>query len=820
MPLDFRILGPLEVTRDDECIALGGRRRQAVLARLLLSRNERVSADSLIEEIWGGSAPVAAAKSLQMHVVRLRHALAAPGGEAGDAVVQTLPGGYRIQAVRGALDRDRFEDGLAEGRRLLGADQPAEAAECLRVALAQWRGPALGDLADQSFARLEATRLDALRVEATEDRIEADLAAGRHGSLVAELEALVQVESFRERLWGQLMLALYRSGRQADSLAAFQRVRRHLVDELGIEPGPELTRLHQRILDQDEGLAPPRVPKEVTPGAAVAPAAAVGATGTVGTAAPSGPANNLPAPSSSFVGREREVPAVIDALESARVVTLAGSGGVGKTRLALEVAERPRARFPDGAWMVELGSITEPSAVADAVAAALGVSVPPDGDVREAIARRLDDRQMLLVLDNCEHVLDACAELAGRLAQGRSRSRVLCTSRAPLAVAGERVLRVAPLPVPPAPETSGAGSPRGPEIRTVDSVRLFIERAREARPDLAVTDDHLGAIVELCRMLDGVPLAIELAASRVRALSPVDVLARLESRLALEAGERNRTARHRNLRATIQWSYDLLGADEQRAFRWVSLFPDSFTLSAAESVLGTANVVETIVALVDNSVLSVLEQGGRTRYRMLETVREFGLARLTIDDDRAAALAAYLDWAVAGVDTAVRDAETQPRTEVLPPLEADYRNLLGALDLDLDVGKRLRVASGLAVLLTGGTSLREIRRILNDTLSESDDATTPEAMHARHMLGRALVRLGRLDEARACLEAVAVDAGAMPELATAIAADRALAELKGGRQRRGGAMPRRGRPAGRRQVPGRVDLPAAGRGAAALRPAT
>jgi predicted ATPase/DNA-binding SARP family transcriptional activator len=785
MALDFRILGPLEVVSDGRLLGLGGTRRQAVLARLLLSRNERVSADSLIEEIWGGSAPAAAAKSLQMHVVRLRQALAVPGGEPGDAIVQTLPGGYRIQAPRGTLDRDRFEDGLAEGRRLLAGGRAPEAAERLRAALGQWRGPALGNLADESFARLEATRLDALRVEAMEERIEADLTAGRHGSMVAELEALVQVESFRERLWGQLMLALYRSGRQADALAAFQRVRRHLVDELGIEPGPELTRLHQAILSQDETLAVPPPQEEVPPPAIAEPgttARPVVAVGTTMTAAPSSPGRNLPAPGSSFVGRAREVPAVIAALESARVVTLAGSGGVGKTRLALEVAERPVNRFPDGAWMVELGSVSESSAVDEAVASALGLAVAADGDVGEAIARRLDDRQMLLVLDNCEHVLDACAELAARLARGRSRSRLLCTSRAPLAVAGERVLRVAPLPIPPPTEPGRPGSAGGPEIRTVDSVRLFVERAREARPDLAVTDDHLGAIAQLCRVLDGVPLAIELAASRVRAMSPNDVLARLESRLALEAGERNRTARHRNLRATIQWSYDLLGANEQRGFRWVSLFPDSFTLSAAESVLGTPDVVETIVALVDNSVLSVLEQGGRTRYRMLETVREFGLARLTLDEDRAAAVGAYLEWAVTCVETAVRDAEVQPRTEVLPPLEAEYRNLVGALELELDVDKRLRLASGLAVLLTTSASLREIRRILQDTLLASDEVRTPEAMQARRMLGRALLRLGQLDEARACLAAAAGDAGAMPQLAAAIAADRALAEVKGGQQ--------------------------------------
>ena len=800
MALDFRILGPLEVASNTEVLALGGSRRQAVLARLLLSRNERVSADSLIEEIWGGSAPAAAAKSLQMHVVRLRQALAVPGGEPGDTVVQTLPGGYRIQAPRGTLDRDRFEDGLAEGRRLLGAGQPVPAAERLRGALAQWRGPALGDLADESFARLEATRLDALRVEAIEDRIEADLAAGRHGSLVAELEALVQVESFRERLWGQLMLALYRSGRQADALAAFQRVRRHLVDELGIEPGPELTRLHQALLDQDEALAPPPATEPVTPGAAAsAPSAGAvpgaagpvpGAAGAVPGAAGAGavtsvpptPSHNLPAPSSSFVGRAREVPAVIEALESARIVTLAGSGGVGKTRLALEVAEQARDGFSGGAWIVELGSVSEPSAVADAVASALGLSVAADDDVTEAIARRLDDRQMLLLLDNCEHVLDACAELAARLARGRSESRLLATSRAPLAVAGERVLRVAPLPVPPPAEPDREAPAGGPEIRTVDSVRLFVERARDARPGLVVSDDHLAAIAQLCRVLDGVPLAIELAASRVRAMSPDDVLARLESRLALETGERNRAARHRNLRATIQWSYDLLGTNEQRALRWVSLFADSFTLSAAESVLGTPDVVETIVALVDNSVLSVLEQGGRTRYRMLETVREFGLARLTIDEDRAAAVNAYLEWAVTCVETAVGDAEVQPRTEVLPPLEAEYRNLLGALELELDVGKRLRLAAGLAVLLTASASLREIRRILQDTLLASDEVRTPEAMQARRMLGRALMRLGQLDEARACLAAAAADAGAMPELAAGIAADRALAEVKGGQR--------------------------------------
>jgi predicted ATPase/DNA-binding SARP family transcriptional activator len=766
VPIEFRILGPLEAFKDGHVLALGGAKQRAVLALLLLTANERVSAERLIEELWHGSSPPTAAKSLQMHVARLRQALGESDSAQPDAVVQTLPSGYRICVEQGALDRERFETAVSEGRRLLAAGEPEEAGHHLRAALAEWRGPALADLADEPFARLEVARLDELKLAALEDRIEADLATGRHGELVAELEALVAVEMFRERLWRQLMLALYRSGRQAEALAAYQRVRAHLVEQLGIEPGRELQQLHQAVLAQDG-----RLERHSPHDASAAAGQVLAGRGSDVSR------NNLPAIGTSFVGREDEVAAIEAHLKGSRVVTLTGVGGVGKTRLAFEVAERTLKSWPDGVWVVELASISERSAVAEAVASRLGLTTDQDSDVADAIANRLAQRSMLLVLDNCEHVLDACAALAARIARGRSASRLLTTSRAPLAVAAERVVRVSPLPVP------GDEADQADRL-AVDAVRLFLDRARDARPQFATRTRELEAVGEICRALDGVPLAIELAASRVRAMSPTEILSRLGSRLSLGGDERDREARHRNLEATIRWSYDLLEKHEQKAFRRLCVFPAPFTLAAAEHVVGGDNVVDAIVGLVDNSVLAVVEQPGHTRYRMLETLREFGLRRLTHAGEEADARSSHLDWALEFVEVAASDAETRRRTEVLPGVEAEHRNLVRAIAAEGELTKRLRLAAGLAVLLTAGTSLREIHRLLDDVLTAAGGLNTVEVRRARLLLGRARCRLGALDAARTHLAATAQYAAAAGDqrLAAAVAADQALVEIKAGRQ--------------------------------------
>jgi predicted ATPase/DNA-binding SARP family transcriptional activator len=756
-PIEFRILGALQALRDGRTLPLGGTKQRGVLALLLLSANQRVSAERLIEELWSGRAPPTAAKSLQMHVARLRQAL----GETDQTrpAVETMGSGYRLCVAPGTLDCQRFEAAVAEGRRQLAAGDPGGAAHRLRAGLDEWRGPALADLASEPFAQLEINRLNELRVAALEDRIEADLALGGHGAVVAELEALVAVEAYRERLWAQLMLALYRSGRQVEALDAYRRVRARLVEELGIEPGRELRRLHETILTHDPGLDWPEA-SAVSAGAAALPTSAKRR-------------HNLPAKRTSFVGRAREVQEIEAAVRGSRVVTLAGVGGVGKTRLALEVAERTLDRWPDGVWLVALGSVTEGSAVSEAVGSRLGLAGSPGDQLVDVIADRLEERHLLLVLDNCEHVLDACAELAAKISVGRSPTRLLATSRSPLAVAGERVVRISPL-LSPAYDDGG-------DPAAVDAVRLFLERARDARPEFATGPDELAVIGAICRALDGIPLAIELAASRVRAMGPTEILSRLDSRLSLTGHERDRAARHRTLSATIAWSYDLLDAREREAFRRLAVLPAPFALSAAEHVV-EGDVSDAVVGLVDKSILAVVGDAGRTRYLMLETLREFGLQRLAEAGEEGAARRAHLGWAVELVEEAVREAETERRREILQRVRTEYRNLVAAHLVGGLLTQRLRLATGLAVLLGAGTNLREIHRVLGDVVSAAGDLNTAEVRRARLLLGRAMCGRGELDDARRHLADTAERAVAAGDrvLAAAVAADQALVEIKAG----------------------------------------
>jgi predicted ATPase/DNA-binding SARP family transcriptional activator len=767
---EFRILGAIEAIRGGRPLPLGGAKQRATLALLLLSVNERVSADRLIEELWHDRAPRTAAKSLQMHVLRLRQALDDPHREQTGALLATLDGGYRLSVEPGALDRERFETAASEGRSLLTAGDPERAADRLRAALAEWRGTPFGDLSDEPFARLEVMRLHELRVTVVEDRVEADLAAGRHRELIGELETLIATEGFRERLWGQLMLALYRSGRQADALAAYRRVRAQLVEELGIEPGPELAQLHDAILAHDA-----RIDIRPLVTQSTSPPSPSGSARPPGSQSPR--RHNLPAVPTSFVGRATELSGIEAALQSSRVVTLTGIGGVGKTRLALEVAERTLPAWSGGVWLVELASVTEESAVAEAVAASLRLGGTGEHDLLDAIVDRLDERDLLLVLDNCEHVLDACARLAARVARGRSLSRLLATSRAPLAIAGERLVPIAPLPTPAATIT-------GPDLAAVDAVRLFLERARQARPDFTAGPGDLEAVGELCRRLDGIPLAIELAASRVRAMRPGEIASRLGSRLALQGPERDREARHRNLQATIAWGHDLLGARPREVFRRLAVFPAPFSLPAAERVVGEPDVADAIVTLVDHSMLVFVGELAQTRYRMLDTVREFGLQRLADSGEAADTHAAYLDWAVDFVQEGMRHADGPQRTERLRDVEDEHRNLVGALATPGPVDRRLTLACGLAELLSAGTSLREIRRLLEDVLAAAGDADTAEVRRARLLLGRSLRKLGDLDGARTQLAATAHPAGAAGDrpLGAAVAAEQALVEIKARRQ--------------------------------------
>jgi predicted ATPase/DNA-binding SARP family transcriptional activator len=590
--LEVRILGPLEVLRDGVALEVGPRRHRALFALLLLSANRVVSADRLIEELWAGRPPEGAPKTLRSYVSRLRAAV-------GDDVVQSRTPGYLLEIDPDQLDAGRFERLLDEGRQARARGDAAVAAACLREGLALWHGDALADLADEPFADVEARRLEELRRVAIEERIEADLDCGRHHALVAELEALLDEQPLRERLWGQLMTALYRSGRQADALAAYQRARGLLAYRLGLEPGEELRVLEQKILRHElEGApAPPRTLHRT----------------------------NLPVQLTSFVDRERELEELTRLLPETPLVTLTGVGGCGKTRLALETARSALPRFRDGAHLVELAGLTKPEFVPDAVAAAVGVQQRSERAVLESLADRLRPQELLLVLDNCEHVLDACAELAGRLLSASPRLRILATSREPLALHGELVYRVPTLSLAEPGEAT-------PDVAGAAAVRLFVERAQAAGWEPDRSSATLTTVASICRELDGLPLALELAAARTHVLTVEEIAARLDDRFRfLRYPRRTPEPRHETLGTTMAWSYDLLSEDERALLRRLSVFAGGFTLEAAAAVSLDEDAdaaLDLLTRLIEGSLVLAEARNGTTRYRMLETVRHYAAERL------------------------------------------------------------------------------------------------------------------------------------------------------------------------------------------------
>jgi DNA-binding SARP family transcriptional activator len=472
--MEFRILGPLEVGEGDRLVALGGAKPRALLALLLLLPNEVVPRERLVEELWGDPVPASAGKVVQVYVSRLRKAMGA------DAPLVTRAGGYVLELADAQLDLHRFERLVAEGRRALDDDEPRRAERRLAEALALWRGPPLVDFSYEPFAQSEIARLEELRLAALEDRIEAELALGRHARLVGELESLVAEHPLRERIRGQLMRALYGCGRQADALEAYRQGRRRLVDELGLEPGPALRELERAILEQSAELGAATQPMPLTRPV-------------------------LPAPPNRTIGREQDVRMVVEQLRSGtgRLVTLTGPGGVGKTRLALEAARAVEADFADGARFVSLAAVQRPEDVPTAVVKSLEVVLLPGESTERAVARFLEPKHLLLVVDNCEHLLGA-APLIGGLPAACPSVTVLATSREPLAVQAEQCCPVSPL----------AGE---------NAVALFCERARAHDPAFEIDNGNAAAVEEICDRVDGLPLAIELAAARCALLSPREI---------------------------------------------------------------------------------------------------------------------------------------------------------------------------------------------------------------------------------------------------------------------------------------------------------
>ena len=712
--LELRLLGPVRAARAGREISLGGPKQRAVLALLLLDAGRVVPADHLVEAVWRGSPPPGAAKTLRSYVSRLR-ALLGP-----DAALVARGGGYVITADPGQVDAGRFERLMAAGQAALGAGEVAAAAGRFREALALWRGRALADVCEVEPLALESARLEELRLAAVEGRVEADLALGRHAEVTGELECLVAEYPLRERLWRLLVLALYRAERQADALAAYRRARALLAGELGLEPGEELRRLEQAVLRQEVPAVPP-------------PAR-----------------HNLPAPLTSFVGRGKDLAELERLLGQARLITLTGTGGAGKTRLAVETAARVVGRFRDGVWLADLAGITGAGLVAVQVMEALGVRQDGDVPVLEALRYRLRSADLLLMLDNCDHLLDACAELAGALLRGSPGLRVLATSRESLGVPGEVTYPVAPLAVPP--ETAGEQA-----IEEASAVRLFLDRGSAARGGITAAVAPVAVAGRICRKLDGLPLAIELAAARLSTLSAEEVYAHLADRFAFLAYRRPAAdPRHQALQAAMDWSYELLSAEERRFLGELSVFAGSFGLAQVAAVCGRerAAALEAIDRLASKSLVATEPGEDGTRYRLLETVRQYAAGRLAEAGGSAAARQRH---ALAFLSLAERERG-------LAVLSRDHDNFRAALEWSLSAGDqtgpRLARAAGDFWLARG--LLQEGRYWLERALAQQ-----PADAHLRagllRQLGTVLYEAGDLERAEAVLSEgseVAAAAGA------------------------------------------------------------
>ena len=706
--VEFRLLGPLEVERDGRVLAVGGRRQRALLQLLLLHPNTVVLRDRLIDALWGENPPETAANALQVAVHALRKLLGA------DRIV-TRERGYLIRVEAGELDLERFRT-LVERAR---GEPPGVAAETFRDALALSKGPALADLGESGFADIERVRLEELHLAALEERIAADLELGRHAELVPELEALVAAHPYRERLRREHMLALYRSGRQADALDAYQQARRTLIDELGIEPGPELQELERAILRQDSALA-------------LASARA---------------RSNIPAPLTPLVGRRLELAALTSLVRAgqARLLTLTGPGGTGKTRLALESAWELVSDFADGAFFVDLAPIAEPELVADQILAALEVDEQPGRPVIATLKQALRGRRILLLLDNFEGVLDA-GPLVTELLAAAPELKVLVTSRVVLHVSGEHEYPVPPLALPDLEHDPIESLTRS------EAVELFAARARAVSPAFRLTEDNARIVAAICVALDGLPLAIELAAARTRELAPEEMLQRLESRLELlTAGPRDAPVRQRTLRATLDWSFELLDGDEQQLLARLSVFAGGSTLKAAETVCGAQEA--TLAALVRKSLLRREEtESGEARFRMLETIREYALERL---EERGEANRLHRRHAEQVRDLAERSAQAlragQPSSEVYARLEADLDNIRAALRWADTAAPELMLQIGglLKLFWRVRGHLDEGRRWLESALAHNGSEATPGRARALEAAGALAQRRGEYASAKA-----------------------------------------------------------------------
>jgi predicted ATPase len=638
--VEVGLLGPVTVCVDGRERALTARRQRALLAYLALHPGEAVSADRLLDAIWGDDLPETRVRSVAFQISKLRSALEPERRDEGSLIV-TTSAGYRLDIDPDDVDVHRCRRLVAEARARL-VDDPAASERLAESALALWRGRALADLGAERFVDAELVRLDRQRLLAHRTLVEARLASGRHVDVVGELETLVDQHPLEESLVQLLMTAYHRSGRIADALRAHRELRVRLGTELGIEPSRGLQQLEQQLLAGSDIGAMPAGGRR-------------------------GPGRPLPTPITSFVGRDEEIDAITSALSSNRLVTLCGFGGLGKTRLALEIARRHGERF-GGAWFVDLTAVESAGAIADAFVAAGGVR-GGRRRARDRLIAHLSDVDALVVVDCCEHLVDAVADIVSAILGATPRVRVLATSRVALGVRGEMVWMVGPM---------AAGTDRS----------LFVDRARLARPDFEVDAGNLDDVLRVCERLDGIPLAIEMAAARLSMMSVRQLVQRLDDRFRLltRAGRRSED-RQASVAAVLDWSYRLLDEADRALLRRMSVCVGGFDLAAATAIGTTdaetspAEVIDRLGHLVDMSLVAFDDHDGVPRFRILDTVRQFAREQLERGGPDEARSAGYAHAAhYEGMARAVSDLDARDHREFLRLGDREVGNIRAAIE--------------------------------------------------------------------------------------------------------------------------------------------
>ncbi|MBV9421468.1 MAG: winged helix-turn-helix domain-containing protein, partial [Solirubrobacterales bacterium] len=690
----------MEVADDDgRPLVLGAPKQRMVLAVLLLHANEVVSSDRLVEELWSGTPPSTAAKGLHVLVSRLRRAIGGHG-RGCDGRLVTSPGGYLLRVAPGELDSERFELLIEEGRAALAAASPELAIERFSAALGLWRGEPWGEFAYESFAQAEIARLSELYLAALEQRIDAELTIGREAAVIGELERLVREHPFRERFRGQLMLALYRTGRQAEALQAFREARSVLVDELGIEPSAELRELHESILRQDDGLYPQ------SPKTAEAPMLFP---------RPSRGSRHTPRPMPNIAGRDRERSELRDLLLNGPrpVVTITGIAGIGKTRLALAVGADLLDQAPGGVVLVRLAGAHDPDLILPMIAEEVGIAGDVEEPLERVVARALGERRRILILDNFEQLIGGAA-IVGCLAASAPQLRLLVTSQVPLRVTAEQVFALGPL-------AEG------------DASRLFIDRARARMAGFRPTDDERAAINEICTRLDGMPLAIELAAARVGSLGSRTLASRLEHPLALlTRGDRDLPERHRSLRSAIDWTYSLVNRDEQALFEQLGVCSGPVSLATVEAVAQPQQpetVLDELESLLDCSLVRRHEDRGLgIRFSMPQALRDYALERLSqvgLEHSTRRRHAEHIA-AVAHAARLWKFGATPEARSVLLGLSAEIRPAVAwARDRDRDL--HVRLCAGLAPYWTYTGVVPEVAQELHRAFDTALGSATERA---------------------------------------------------------------------------------------------